>query len=303
MSDYSIKTSHLTKRYGQMNALEDLNLELMQNEIIGLIGANGSGKTTFFKLCTGLEDISDGELKILGGNAWVDMNIASKVVYVMHNPSFAKNEKVWKWIRYYEIMYADFDRVFAEKLLELFGIGLKKSYHGLSQGMKSLLAFVCALATRSPITLMDEPFIGIDIEKRKLVYEILLRDYMEHPRTFVISSHNLSELDTVLSQMVLLHKGSLLFYEDMDTVREMLFCADGSSEVVRSFAASLPEDVLVQTRLGEVRSRVVAKGSTMSSFAQQAQSMGLAVSAVTPEDVCVYLTGENREEQVNELWA
>jgi ABC-2 type transport system ATP-binding protein len=126
---------------------------------------------------------------------------------------------------------------------------------------------------------------------------------MEHPRTFVISSHNLSELDTVLSQMVLLHKGSLLFYEDMDTVREMLFCADGSNEVVRSFAASLPEDVLVQTRLGEVRSRVVAKGSTMSSFAQQAQSMGLAVSAVTPEDVCVYLTGENREEQVNELWA
>lgn len=302
MSDYSIQTKNLQKRYGKKQALENLDLALHEDQIIGLIGANGSGKTTFFKMCVGLESITGGTIRILGGDPWKDMSIRSEIIYSMHDLPVVPTEKLKNILQYYEIAYPHFDREFADKMMDLFGLPRKKSCKQLSQGTKSLFHFICAMAARCQVTLLDEPFIGIDIEKRKMAYEILLRDYMEHPRTFVISSHNLAELDGVLSEMVLIHQGKLVFYEDMDTVREMLCRVSGSAEKITAFADGLFREQIIQRESGELGDALILHGSAGCDLAVSAKQAGLEVEAVSPEDVCVYLTTMGKEKQLGALW-
>lgn len=302
MSDYSIQVDHLQKNYGKKQAIRNLDLKLHKDQIIGLIGANGSGKTTFFKMCVGLEGITAGNIRILDGDAWKDMAVRSEVIYSMHDLPVTPTEKLKIIIRCYEIAFPHFDREFALKMMDLFELPLKKSCKQLSQGMKSLFHFVCAMATRCQVTLLDEPFIGIDIEKRKMAYEILLRDYMEHPRTFVISSHNLAELEGVLSEMVLIHQGELVFYQDMDQVREMLCRVSGSSEAIQRFAEKQSGEQIVHQESGELGDALILRGSADSDLAQDARRSGLEVASVAPEDVCVYLTTSGREKQLNALW-
>lgn len=302
MSEYSIQVNQLQKKYGKKQAIRNLDLELHKDQIIGLIGANGSGKTTFFKMCVGLEEITAGNIRILGGDAWKDMTVRSEVIYSMHDLPVTPTERLKNILRCYEIGFPHFDREFAMKMMDLFELPVKKSCKQLSQGMKSLFHFVCAMASRCQVTLLDEPFIGIDIEKRKMAYEILLRDYMEHPRTFVISSHNLAELEGVLSEMVLIHQGELVFYQDMDQVREMLCCVKGSSEEIQKFAEERSEGQIVHRDSGELGDTLVLQGSADSDLAMEARRAGLEVESVAPEDVCVYLTTSGREKQLDALW-
>lgn len=302
MSEYSIQVKQLQKKYGKKQAIRNLDLELHKDQIIGLIGANGSGKTTFFKMCVGLEEITAGTIRILGGDAWKDMAIRNEVIYSMHDLPVAPTEKLKNILRCYEIGFPHFDREFALKMMDLFELPVKKSCKQLSQGMKSLFHFVCAMASRCQVTLLDEPFIGIDIEKRKMAYEILLRDYMEHPRTFVVSSHNLAELEGVLSEMVLIHQGELVFYQDMDQVREMLCRVSGSSEEIQKFAEKRSEGQIVHQDSGELGDTLILQGSADSDLALEARHAGLEVESVAPEDVCVYLTTSGREKQLDALW-
>lgn len=302
MSEYSICAKNLNKKYGRKQALDNLNLELHHDQIIGLIGANGSGKTTFFKLCVGLEDITAGQIEVMGGDPWKNMAIRSEMIYSMHDLPVQQSEKLKRLLQYYMIAYPHFDRKFADKLMDLFGLSVHWKYKQLSQGMKSLFHFICAIATRSRITLLDEPFIGIDIEKRKMAYEILLRDYMEHPRTFVISSHNLAELDGVLSEMVLIHQGRLVFYQDMDEVREMLCEVSGSAEEIGHFSGQLPDDKILQRKSGSLGDSLVLRCSASDQTAEEARRAGLTVGSVSPEDVCVYLTSGSKEKKLEALW-
>ena len=302
MGEYAIQVNQLQKKYGKKQAIRNLDLELHKDQIIGLIGANGSGKTTFFKMCVGLEEITAGSIRILGGDAWKDMAVRSEVIYSMHDLPVTPTEKLKNILRCYEIGFPHFDREFAMKMMDLFELPVKKSCKQLSQGMKSLFHFVCAMASRCQLTLLDEPFIGIDIEKRKMAYEILLRDYMEHPRTFVVSSHNLAELEGVLSEMVLIHQGELIFYQDMDQVREMLCRVSGSSEEIQKFAEKRSEGQIVHSDSGELGDTLILQGSADSDLALEARQAGLEVESVAPEDVCVYLTTSGKEKQLDALW-
>lgn len=302
MSEYSIQVNQLQKKYGKKQAIRNLDLELHKDQIIGLIGANGSGKTSFFKMCVGLEEITAGSIRILGGDAWKDLAIRSEVIYSMHDLPVTPTEKLKSILRCYEIGFPHFDREFAMKMMDLFELPVKKNCKQLSQGMKSLFHFVCAMASRCQVTLLDEPFIGIDIEKRKMAYEILLRDYMEHPRTFVISSHNLAELEGVLSEMVLIHQGELVFYQDMDLVREMLCRVSGSSENIQKFAKKRSEGEIVHRDSGELGDALILQSSADSDLASEARQAGLEVESVAPEDVCVYLTTSGKEKQLDALW-
>lgn len=299
MEGFAINIDAVKKSYRKNIALDGITVNIHENQLIGLIGANGSGKTTLMKICAGLEEADNGTITMYGKNAAKDIQMGEEVIYTMHDLPVGNQYRIKEILKFYDIAYPHFDRDFCEKMLELFGISLKKTCRTLSQGMKSLVHFSCALATRCKVTLFDEPFIGIDIEKRKLVYEILLRDYMEHPRTMVISSHNLSELESILSEMLLIHKGRMVFYQDMDSVREMLFRIDGSEEEIRGFVKERETVALVTKEIG---SYAVLTGSVNSPEAKKAQKEGISVSAVTPEDVSVYLTQSTEGKELESLW-
>ena len=302
MDEYAIVTSGLTMKYKKRSekcALNNINIKLHKEQLIGLIGANGSGKTTFFKICNGNLDAAEGIVNILGGDVTKNLAVREEVIYSMHVLPVGDNLSIETIIGNYHMMYPHFDKGFAEKLLDFFSISRKEKLKHLSQGTVSLVHFICALSTRAKVTMLDEPFIGIDIEKRKLAYEVLLRDYMEHPRTIIVSSHNLSEMEQILSEMILVHNGNVVFYEDMDTVREMLFRATGEAEQVSAFAG---REEVITTNEGELGAYFIGKGGVDSLFATEARKAGLKITAVSPEDVCVYLTSNRKESDLECLW-
>lgn len=299
MEDIAIQLEAVRKNYRKNTALDGITVKIHENHMIGLIGANGSGKTTLMRICAGLEEKSSGTVLVYGADVTKDICVNEEVIYSMHDLPVGRQYKIEEILKFYDISYPHFDIVFCKKMLELFGISLKKTCRILSQGQKSLVHFSCALATRCKVTLLDEPFTGIDIEKRKMVYEILLRDFMEHPRTILISSHNLSEIEGILSEMLLIHDGKMLFYQDMDSVREMLFRADGSKEEIQGFTEGR-ETICVRTK--EIGSYAVFRGSVTSADAREAKACGLSVSTVAPEDVSVYLTMAEEGKELEGLW-
>ena len=299
MEDIAIQLEAVRKNYRKNTALDGITVKIHENRMIGLIGANGSGKTTLMRICAGLEEKSSGTVLVHGADVTKDICVNEEVIYSMHDLPVGRQYKIEEILKFYDISYPHFDMVFCKKMLELFGISLKKTCRILSQGQKSLVHFSCALATRCKVTLLDEPFTGIDIEKRKMVYEILLRDFMEHPRTILISSHNLSEIEGILSEMLLIHDGKMLFYQDMDSVREMLFRADGSKEEIQGFTEGR-ETICVRTK--EIGSYAVFRGSVTSADAREAKACGLSVSTVAPEDVSVYLTMTEEGKELEGLW-
>jgi len=299
MSEYAIKVSGLNKYYHKTHALKDLNININKDNMIGLIGANGSGKTTFFKLCNGFLGKSSGTIEVIDGDPLTDITIKEQMIFSMHDLPIGDNEKLINIIKYNEEAYPTFDIEFANKLIDLFQIDKKKVYRRLSQGTKSTFHFICALATRCKVTMLDEPFIGIDIVKRKMAYQILLRDYMEHPRTIIISSHNLSELDNVLSEIILIDDGKLIFYKEMDEVREMAFRVEGSIDIIREFSKT---HSLIHINDGVVGNFAVFEGSPNSIAAKEAKEVGLAISNVSPEDVCIYFTSHLKEGDLECLW-
>lgn len=296
MNSNSIETKNLCFSYSKKNALNNLNISLNENQIIGLIGANGSGKTTFFNLCNGSLIPNSGSITVLGNTPNKNISLKEEFIYSKHNLPVGKQYKINQIIDFYNITYPHFDKAFTVKLLDIFGISAKNKVGSLSQGKESLLHFICAIATRAKITCLDEPFIGIDIESRKMCYEILLRDFMEYPRTFIISSHNLTELESVLSEILLIDNGSAIFYEEIDTVREMMFRADGDD------IEKYNNESIVIKKTGELGNYLIAKGSVNSELAKEMSSKGFKISPVSAEDVCVYLTTKNKESDLECLW-
>lgn len=294
-----ISTENLCKNYGDKAALKNVNLSINGNELIGLIGTNGSGKTTLMKLIAGLLDKTSGSIKVLSEEPMDNLNILERIVYTYHDLNLPPEQSLKNLLSSYELMYTNFDRVFAEKLMKLFNLNPKAKYKSLSQGMMSLFNFICGLSTRAEITMMDEPILGMDLTVRKSAYEILLRDYMEHPRTIIISSHILSELEDILSELIILDKGEVLLYGNIDNIRDSAYRVDGGESDLNAFATS--KNVIYKST-SPLHSFMVIKEDITENVQAAAKNHNLSLSRIRPEELYVYLAGNVYEEGMECLW-
>lgn len=294
-----LETKQLSFLYGKKPALNQININLNENQMIGLIGRNGSGKTTFMKLCAGLYQPSAGEINILGQNPLNNLAVLQEIIYsytkVPHKSSLPLELIIEDFAGFYE----HFDKVFAYKLLEFFSLHRKSKYSSLSQGMSSVLGFICAISTRAKLTLLDEPVNGMDISVRRKVYDILLRDYMEHPRTIVISSHILSELQELLSEMIIIDNGELVLYQSLDELQSMAYRVEGSKEAIQSYTAS--RTVLHQENKVTGSSAIIEE-KLDDNTRKESKQLNLILSKVTPEELYIYKTNHGREMDLECLW-
>ncbi len=280
-----------------------MSVKLHKNRIIGLIGENGSGKTTFFKILAGLEGYQKGKVRVFGGDPWKDMDVRQHMILSMHDLPYGRWRTKLRHIEeYYEIMYDEFDRTFADKLMQMFELPKNQNYHKLSVGMKSIFNFILAMASRCQLTLLDEPFIGVDVKRRKVMYDVLLRDYMENERTFVISSHNIGEIEGLLSDILFIHQGKVLFYEEMDEVREMLCELSADHTAIEAVREEINPEDIVQSGHYETGSVLVVRTEGNRETIKKAQENGIQVSQVSPEQVCACFMKLENEGLLDTLW-
>lgn len=215
--DCVLKATGLTKRYHRTPALDDLNLELPSGKIIGLLGPNGSGKTTFMKMAAGLLTPTAGEMTICGEQ--IGPKSKALVSYLPDRTCFGKGRKVTQLLDFFEDFYADFDRVRAEQMLAALGIDSSVRFGTLSKGTQEKVQLVLTMSRRARLYLLDEPIGGVDPAARDYILNTIINNY-DPSATVLISTHLISDVERVLDEFLFLHQGRVIRKGEADTVRE-----------------------------------------------------------------------------------
>ena len=199
----------------------ELNMEIPENQIIGLIGANGAGKSTTFKLMLGLIRPDEGNVEIFGRNA-AEMGAEDKqkIGAEFSDSGFSEYLKVQQLIPIMSRFYPDFQEEEFRGRCERFKILLNKQIKEFSTGMKAKLNVLLALSHDSRLLILDEPTAGLDVVAREEILD-LLREYMEIPgRSIVISSHISGDLEHFCDDLYMIHEGKIVLHEETDRILE-----------------------------------------------------------------------------------
>lgn len=207
----------LTMRYHNTVALDDLNLDLPKGKIIGLLGPNGSGKTTFIKLAAGVLTPKSGEIRICGET--VGTVTKSLVSYLPDRPYFSKQRKIIELLDFFQDFYTDFDRSRAEQMLAALGIVKDMRFRALSKGNQEKVQLVLVMSRRAKLYLLDEPIGGVDPAARDYILNTIITNY-DPEATVLISTHLIADVERVLDEFVFLYNGKVLRYGSADEVRE-----------------------------------------------------------------------------------
>ena len=217
MEQCVLKATGLTKCYHGNPALEDLNLELPKGKIIGLLGPNGSGKTTFIKLAAGLLTPNAGCVEICGEK--VGPNTKALVSYLPDRPYFGRQMKVREQLDFFQDFYADFDRQRAENMLQALGIDPEKKFRSLSKGNQEKVQLVLVMSRRAKLYLLDEPIGGVDPAARDYILNTIISNY-DPEASVLISTHLIADVERVLDEFLFLYNGKVIRTGNADEVRE-----------------------------------------------------------------------------------
>ncbi|WP_456273540.1 ATP-binding cassette domain-containing protein [Bacillus sp. AK031] len=290
---FDIAITNATVKFGKTEALKNINLQLESGKIYGLIGRNGAGKSTLLSFLASFLEPDEGTIKIGGKEPFENAEIMSQVTFAYNTDYSDETEKVKGMLEACERYRPNFNKELAAELVELFNIPLHKQVKHLSTGMQSALNVTMGLANRSPITIFDETYNGMDAPTRELFYQKVLEDYEESPRTIILSTHLVSEMDYLFEEAIFLHNGKVLLKEPVDVLMERGASITGSVEDVDAFVRDMKQ--LSSQKLGGTKSTMVY-GEISEEKRQVAQQKGLEVGPVSLQDLFIHLTGE----EVNE---
>jgi ABC-2 type transport system ATP-binding protein len=284
-----VAAAGLTKRYGDVAALDDVTFTLAENAIYGLLGRNGAGKTTLMRLITGQHSVTSGELTLFGERPYENEQALMRVVFIKESQKYPTAYKVKHVLSVAGDLFPNWDDDFAQSLVDDFGLPRKREVRRLSRGMTSALGVTIGLAARAPLTFFDEPYLGLDAVARQLFYDRLLADYAEHPRTIVLSTHLIDEVADLIEHVLLLDRGRLLLDAPSEELRGEVMDATGPAEAVADFATG--RAVLHRQQLGGTV-RATLRGSFDNAERLHAKKLGIDLEPVSLQQAVVRLTME-----------
>lgn len=287
-----IECVNLTKEYKDTLALNNFNCKIEENKIIGLIGRNGAGKTSLLKICAGYIRPTSGEINIFGEKVFDNLNVLGNMIFIDEEIQYDNNLRLIDIMTLGKAYYKNWDDNFAKKMLQFFGLNEKKKYKKLSRGMKTQFNIIMGISSRMPLTLFDEPTLGLDAAFRKEFYNILLKDYMNHPRTIIISSHLLNEIENLLEEIVLINEGELVLHESIETIQNYAVILNGKKDVIEEFIKN--KEVLSSDQLGN-NLIVGIKNDLSKEDIAYLKKKNVDVSKMSAQDVCINLTGKGKE--------
>ncbi|MFT7558406.1 MAG: ABC-2 type transport system ATP-binding protein [Flavobacteriales bacterium] len=218
-----LKAKSVTKRYGNSTALNSVDLTIEAGEIIGFFGPNGAGKTTFLRSILGLSQV-EGDISLLGldpqKNAPKLMEDVSFIADTAILPSWMK---VKDCIDYVEGVHPNFNRTTADAYLAKTKIKPKSKISHLSKGMTTQLHLAIVMAIDSKFLVLDEPTLGLDIVFRKQFYRDLLDNYFDNDRTVLITTHQIEEIEDIVTRVVFINDGEIILNESMNTLADRYF--------------------------------------------------------------------------------
>lgn len=222
----------LTKSYGSKVALKPTNLEIPQGQIVGIIGANGAGKSTLLNCFLGLSSY-DGELEVMGKNPLMGraelMNDVCFIADVATLPKWAKIQDLFSWV---DEIHPKFDKNRAIERVKAAKIPLDAKIKTLSKGMTVQVHLAIALAIDAKLLVLDEPTLGLDIINRRGFYDAILSDFFDETRTILVTTHQIDEIEPILSHAIFIKDGSVTLNASLDEIAERFYAIDVSEDQI-----------------------------------------------------------------------
>jgi ABC-2 type transport system ATP-binding protein len=211
-----IEARGLRKAYGKTVALDGVDLRVDEGRIVGLIGPNGAGKTTALNAILGLAPC-EGSLRVLGRDPWRERDrVMQEVCFIADVAVLPRWLRVSQALDYVEGVHPKFGRARAEAFLARTSIPLDKKVGKLSKGMVTQLHLALVMAIDAKLLVLDEPTLGLDILFRKQFYDTLLNDYFDGKRTIVVTTHQVEEIQHVLTDLVFIRNGRIVLESSME---------------------------------------------------------------------------------------
>ena len=206
----------LSKKYGQKQALNDVNIEVTAGKIVGLLGPNGSGKTTLIKLINNLLTPTAGEVLINGKQPGVESK--SVISYLPERTYFSRNMSVKKTLEFFADFYKDFDLKRARTLLKDLDLDEDQRISAMSKGMQEKVQLVLVMSRRAKLYILDEPLGGVDPATRDYILDTILTNFNEKA-SLIISTHLISDVERILDEVIMINKGQVVLHEEADVLR------------------------------------------------------------------------------------
>lgn len=212
-----LKCTNLSKSFGDKQVLKNINLEIQEGRIIGLLGKNGTGKSTLIKLINDLLTATSGEILIKGEKIGVE---SKKIIsYLPERTYLDKSWTVNEVIRFFEEFYDNFDAQKARKLLSDLSLDTKMKLSKMSKGMQEKVQLVLVMSRSADLYILDEPLGGVDPATREYILDTILSNFSEGA-TVLLSTHLISDIERILDEVIFINDGEIVLHEDADELRE-----------------------------------------------------------------------------------
>ena len=253
-----LKAQGLCKSYKDKEVLHNLDLEIEPGKIYGLIGRNGAGKTTLLGILSAQNTMDSGSVTYGGEKVWENQKVLNDICFSRElQPTLFTGQNTMK-IKHYlkaaSYFFPHWDQEYADRLLEEFKLEPRKKIYQLSKGQMSMVTILLALASRAPVTFLDEPAAGLDVVARERFYQLLLEDFTQTGRTFVVSTHIIEEAASVFERVIILDEGRIIEDAPTDELVSQFHYVSGRADVVDEVTRGL--NVLSTQQMG--RQKTVA---------------------------------------------
>lgn len=284
-----INVTNLSLNYGSHEALHNVSFNCNQKKIYGLLGRNGAGKTSLLSILASFRQQTGGTLTIDGKDVFENANIMQHVILVYNKDYKDESDNVNEVLKGIEKYRPYFDMDYAQTLIRKFNLPLDKKVKSFSTGMQSALNVTIGLASRVPITIFDEAYLGMDAPTREIFYQELLEDQANHPRMMIISTHLVSEMDYLFEEILILHQGRMVLQDDYESLLTKGASITGEMSAVDDFIQGMK--ILSTQQLGPIKSAMVFE-ELSENDKRTAQVKGLEVGSISLQDLFIHLTGE-----------
>jgi ABC-2 type transport system ATP-binding protein len=282
-----VTVKDVTKRFGDVAAVDGVSFSLRENTIYGLLGRNGAGKTTLMQILTGQQVATAGTVEVFGTAPYENDAVLARTCFVREAQKYPDEFRVRHALQAAALLYPNWDEAYAQSLVDDFRLPRSRTIKKLSRGMLSAVGIVVGLASRAPLTLFDEPYLGLDAVSRQLFYDRLLADYAERPRTVVLSTHLIDEVADLVEHVLLIDQGRLMVDEEAERLRGQVVTVTGPAPAVQAFAATRTE--LHRATMGPM-TRSTLRGVVDTSARAEADRLGVTVTPVSLQQLVVSLT-------------
>lgn len=287
-----IHIDHVSKSFGKKEILSDLQLTIPSTGIYALLGRNGTGKTTLMHLLNGRYVPTKGTLQIFGEPAIDNIPILSRICYQSDRLIGFDYLNTSNVLAFAKTFYPKWDDSMEQTCIDLFHLDLKQLYGKLSKGMQSAVSITIGLSSRADLTLLDEIHTGLDAAIRQEFYQLLLNDYIKHPRTYIIATHLIHEMVSLFDHVIILKDTQILLHTSLEELQANAYECIGNTNLLEALSG---KNILSSSTFF-ASTKAILFDTLTSSEIKQFKQQNITIRPLGLQEIFIALTDKKTEE-------